>query len=60
MYNYLAIKQAFSFLCFITFEIPFFYLLTFNVTFIVINKQEDYINILSQLYIHKIIIILYY
>jgi hypothetical protein len=62
MCNHLAIKQAFSFLCLITFKIPFFFshLLTFNTTFIVISKQKGCVNILSRLYTHKIIIVLYY
>jgi hypothetical protein len=62
MCNHLAIKQAFSFLCLITLEIPFFfsYLLTFGVTFIVISKQEGCVNVLSRSRAHKIIIVLYY
>jgi hypothetical protein len=62
MYNYLAIKQAFSFPCLTTLEIPFFfsYLLTFGATFIVISKQEGCVNVLSRSRAHKIIIVLYY
>jgi hypothetical protein len=61
MCNYLVIKQAFSFLCLKTFKKNFFsYLLIFGVTFIVISKQEGYVNILSRLCTHEIIIILYY
>jgi hypothetical protein len=62
MCNYLAIKQAFSFLCLTTLEIPFFfsYLLTFGVTFIIISKQEGYVNVLSQSRVYEIIVVLYY
>jgi hypothetical protein len=60
--NYLAIKQAFSFLCLITLEIPFFFshLLTFGATFIVISKQEGCVNVLSRSRAYKIIVVLYY
>jgi hypothetical protein len=62
MCNHLVIKQAFSFLCLITLEIPFFfsYLLTFSVTFIVISRQEGCVNVLSRSHVHKIIVVLYY
>jgi hypothetical protein len=62
MCNHLAIKQAFSFLCLITFEIPFFFshLLTFGATSIVISKQENCVNVLSRSRTHKIIVVLYY
>jgi hypothetical protein len=62
MCNYLAIKQAFSFLCLITLEIAFFffYLLTFDTTSIVISKQEGYVNVLSRSHAHEIIVVLYY
>jgi hypothetical protein len=62
MCNHLAIKQAFNFLCLTTLEIPFFffYLLTFDITSIVISRQEGCVNIPSRSRTHKIIVVLYY
>jgi hypothetical protein len=62
MCNYLAIKQAFSFLCLTTLEIPFFFshLLTFGITSIIVSKQEDCVNVLSRSRTHEIIVVLYY
>jgi hypothetical protein len=62
MCNHLAIKQAFSFLCLTTFEIPFFFshLLTFSVTSIVISRQEGYVDVPSRSRAHEIIVVLYY
>jgi hypothetical protein len=62
MCNYLAIKQAFSFLCLTTLEIPFFFshLLTFGATSIVVSKQKGYVDVLSRSPAHEIIVVLYY
>jgi hypothetical protein len=62
MCNYLAIKQAFSFLCLITLEIPFFFshLLTFGVTSMVVSRQEGCVDVPSRSRAHKIIVVLYY
>jgi hypothetical protein len=60
--NHLAIKQAFSFPCLTTLEIPFFfsYLLTFGTTSIIVSRQEGYVDVLSRSRAHEIIIVLYY
>jgi hypothetical protein len=62
MCNHLAIKQAFSFLCLTTLEIPFFFshLLTFGVTSIVVSRQEGCVNVPSRSRAHEIIVVLYY
>jgi hypothetical protein len=62
MCNHLVIKQAFSFLCLTTLEIPFFfsYLLTFNTTSIVVSRQESYVDVPSRSRVHEIIVVLYY
>jgi hypothetical protein len=62
MCNHLAIKQAFSFLCLTTLEIPFFFshLLTFSATSMVVSKQEGCVNVPSRSRAYKIIIVLYY